>query len=212
MDSFSSLLLDAFNQMSGWELLAVVLGIAYLLLAVRENILCWYAAFVQTAILTVLFWDVSLLMDSALQVYYLLMAVYGWYQWRYHPGSQANSLPVTTWPVTRHLQVVAGVLLLSAFSGYWLSRATEAAWPYLDSFTTWASVVTTYMVAKKILENWLYWIFIDALSVFLYIDRGLYLMALLFIAYVVIAVFGYRQWRSHYLRDSRQQAEAPCPV
>ncbi len=65
----------------------------------------------------------------------------------------------------------------------------------MDAFTTWGAVLTTFMVARKVIENWLYWIVIDGVSVFLYIDRGLYLTAALFVAYVVIVVFGYFNWR-----------------
>ena len=82
--------LSQFNALSGWEAFAVFLAIAYLLLAVRENILCWYCALFSTAIYIFLFWNVSLLMESALNVYYLLMAVYGWYQWKYGGTNLAN--------------------------------------------------------------------------------------------------------------------------
>jgi len=81
-------------------------------------------------------------------------------------------------------------------------RYSTAALPYLDSFTTWGSVLTTWMVARKILENWLYWLLIDSVSIYLYLDRALYLTALLFLAYVVIALLGYYQWRKHYLARS----------
>ena len=80
-------------------------------------------------------------------------------------------------------------------SGNLLATSTDAAWPFLDSFTTWASVFATFMVARKVLENWIYWIVIDALSILLYADRSLYVYAALFAAYVVIAVFGYLSWR-----------------
>ena len=90
-------------------------------------------------------------------------------------------------------------LLLSLVNGYWLSHHTSAAWPYVDSFMTWASVITTWMVARKILENWIYWMVIDSLSIPLYINRGLYLTAILFVGYVIIVVFGYLGWRRHYL-------------
>ena len=82
-------------------------------------------------------------------------------------------------------------------SGYLLAENTTAVWPYVDAFTTWGSVVTTFMVARKILENWLYWIVIDSVSIFLYIDRGLYLTALLFVAYVVIVIIGFFNWKRH---------------
>jgi nicotinamide mononucleotide transporter len=93
--------------------------------------------------------------------------------------------------------------MLSVTSGYLLSEHSHAAWPYVDSFTTWASVISTYLVTRKYLQNWLYWIVIDAVSVPLYIERGLSLTALLFVAYIVIAVVGYFSWRGH-LRSGRQ--------
>ena len=194
-------IIQAWQAMSLWELAAVLLGVAYLLLAMKEKISCWYAAFISTAIYTVLFWDVSLLMDSALQVYYMAMAIYGWYQWRKPRDESKQELPISCWRWQTHSAVIAGVIIVSCASGWILQNNTEAAWPYLDSFTTWGAIVTTYMVAKKILENWLYWIVIDAVAAFLYVDRGLYLTALLFAAYVVIVIFGYFQWRQIYRNE-----------
>ena len=176
------------------EALAVGLGVAYLLLAVREKIACWYAAFLSTAISVYVFWDVSLVMESLLNVYYMAMAVYGWLQWRGNTAKQAG-LAISTWPLRNHILIIAGVLLATAVSGTLLAANTGASWPFVDSFTTWGSVLTTFMVARKVLENWIYWIVIDATSIFLYLDRGLYLYAGLFVAYLVIAVFGYFGWR-----------------
>ena len=187
--------------MSPWEAAAVVLGIAYLLLAMRESLWCWYAAFASTAIFLVLFWQVSLLMESALQVYYLGMAVYGWWQWQHGTGPD-NELLISRWSLRQHLLAVSAVLLASLLSGTLLQVYSEAALPFLDSFTTWGSVLTTWMVARKILENWLYWLVIDAVSIYLYLDRELYLTALLFAAYVVIVLFGFRRWLLHYRATS----------
>ena len=188
--------------MSLWELAAVLLAIAYLLLAVRERLLCWYCAFISTGIYTVIFWDVSLLMESALNIYYMAMAVYGWYQWKYGDAAQtdANGKGVAIASLSRaeHLTIIIAIAVLSLMSGYLLSAYSQAAWPYVDSFTTWGSVITTYLVARKFLENWLYWIVIDAVSIPLYLDRGLNLTALLFAIYVLIAIAGYVSWRNHY--------------
>jgi len=184
---------------SPYELIAVVLAVAYLLLVIRENIVAWYCAFVSTAIFLGIFWQVDLYMESGLQVYYLVMAVYGWSQWRKRNDDDAPALAISTWPVSRHILVLVGVAAAALASG-WLLRDTNARLPYIDSFTTWGSIVTTYMVAKKVLENWLYWLVIDSISIFLYIDRGLYFTALLFAAYIVIVIFGgiswYRQWHN----------------
>lgn len=183
-----------FADTSAWELIAVLLAIAYLLLALRENSLCWYCAFASTAIYTALFWQVSLLMESALNVYYMGMAVYGWYQWR-RGGVLHRGVKIRAWPVKNHIAAGAILLLAAWLSGIFLTAYTSAAWPYVDSFVTWGSVLTTWMVAKKVLENWLYWILIDSLALMLYIDRGLNLTALLFFAYLIIVVFGYFSWR-----------------
>jgi nicotinamide mononucleotide transporter len=186
-------------------LAAVVLGIAYLLLVVRESLWCWYAAFISTSIFLYLFWDVNLLMESALQVYYLVMAVYGWWHWRSGESNHAgenNELAISTWPLRTHLLAIAGVLLASLLSAELLKHYTQAALPLLDSFTTWGSILTTWMVTRKILENWLYWLVIDSVSIYLYLDRELYLTALLFMAYIVIVIIGYRKWLLHYRQTS----------
>jgi nicotinamide mononucleotide transporter len=200
--------------MSPWEMAAVAFAITYLLLAVRENVWCWLFAFVSTAIYTILFRDVSLLMDSALNVYYMAMAVFGWYQWTrggagISSGSNAKShtLAIQILSKRQHGLILISILLFSGVSGYLLSKYSTAAWPYVDSFTTWASVIATYLIARKYLQNWLYWIVIDAVSVPLYIERGLKLTALLFAAYIIIAVVGYISWQRH-VRDNGQVVEA----
>ena len=200
MGNFLQTVLSAAQSMSLLEVTAVVFAMAYLLLAVRENVWCWFFAFISTAIYTILFWDVSLLMESALNVYYMLMAVYGWYQWT-RGGTNGDELPhalaVRSMSGAQHALTIIAIAVLSLVSGYLLGEHSTAAWPYVDSFTTWASVITTYLVARKYLQNWLYWIVIDTVSIPLYIDRGLNLTALLFIAYVIIAVVGYLKWRDH---------------
>jgi nicotinamide mononucleotide transporter len=186
-----------FLQNSLLELTAVVFAIAYLVLAVKENNLCWYAAGVSTLIFLTIFWDVKLYMESGLQIYYLAMAVFGWYQWRRASGESA-SLRVSMWSLKQHLIALALIASLTFVSGYLLTSGTDARLPYLDSFTTWASVVTTFMVARKVLENWIYWLVIDSVSIYLYVDRELYFTSLLFAVYIVIIFFGWFTWTKSY--------------
>jgi len=178
-----------------WEAVAVALAVAYLVLAIRQNIWCWAAAAVSTTIYLFIMYAAGLYMESALQVFYLAMAAFGWFQWRRHADA-TRDLGVSTWPLRRHVFAIAGVLALVFASGGLLSEYTDAALPHLDSFTTWGAMVATYMVARKILENWLYWFVIDGVSVGLYVNRGLYLTALLFCGYLVMIVIGYRAWRA----------------
>jgi len=185
---------DAFKSMSAWEITAVVLALAYLVLAIRENIACWFAAILSTSIYIVLMYKAGLYMESALQLFYIAMAVYGWYSWKHGEGPE-NKLPVSSWPLNRHVVPLVLILLFTLASGFALSRYSDAAMPYLDSFTTWGAIVTTWMVARKIIQNWHYWFIIDSVSVYLYVSRGLWLTALLFVLYLVLIVIGYREWR-----------------
>lgn len=183
------------------ETVAVVLSIAYLVLAMRENSLCWCCAFFSTAIYVVIFGDVSLYMESALNIYYMAMAIYGWYQWRRGgPGNQGVALSV--WSARQHFFAIGSIALATVISGYMLTETTEARLPYIDSFTTWASILTTVMVARKVLENWLYWIVINSVSIFLYLDRELYQTAAMFVLYLVLATIGYFAWRKNYLEQN----------
>ena len=144
-------------------------------------------------------------MESALNVYYMAMAVYGWHQWT-RGNTDGQALSVRSMTARQHIIVIIAITVLCVVSGYLLSEHSSAAWPYVDSFTTWSSVITTYLVARKYLQNWLYWIVIDTVSIPLYIDRGLNLTALLFVAYVVIAVIGYFKWRDNLSQEGQTVA------
>lgn len=183
------------------ETLAVVLSIAYLVLAMKENSLCWYCAFFSTAIYVVIFGDVSLYMESALNVYYMAMAGYGWHQWQ-RGGSGNKGIALCVWSARQHVIAISLIVLATVISGYVLTITTDARLPYVDSFTTWASILTTVMVARKVLENWLYWIVIDTVSIFLYVDRELYQTAAMFALYLVLATIGYFAWRKNYLEKN----------
>ena len=185
------------------ETLAVALGMSYLLLAMRENSLCWYCAFFSTAIYVYIFGDVSLYMESALNVYYMGMAVYGWLQWQ-NGGANHSGVEIVRWTAKHHIICILVILIASVISGYLLSVNTDARLPYLDSFTTWASVLTTVMVARKVLENWLYWIVINSVSIYLYIDRDLDQTAAMFTLYLVLSVLGYVAWKKNYVLQDRQ--------
>ena len=185
--------------MSVAEVVAVGLAIAYLLLAIRQSLWCWPAAICSAAIYIVLMFNAGLYMESALQFFYIGMAVYGWVHWAY--GGDGNvKLPITDWPLAFNVPPLALMAVLTLTSGGLLDRYSDAAYPYADSFTTWAAMITTWMVARKVLQNWHYWFVIDAVSVYLFWQRELYLTALLFLLYLVLIIVGYRAWRADLVR------------
>jgi nicotinamide mononucleotide transporter len=197
----AELLLEQFIATSIWEWLAVVLAIAYLFLAIKESLWCWPAAFFSTLILSIFFFDANLYMESLLNIYYLAMAIYGFYQWKKKPAD-TNLKPIVQWPLYIHGVIITTICLVIWVSGFLLKKYTEQDFAYLDSFTTWFAVVTTFMVTKKVLENWLYWIVIDSVTVYLYLQKGFVLLALLMLIYTVIAIFGYSKWqRNYYLQN-----------
>jgi nicotinamide mononucleotide transporter len=179
---------------TGWiEIFAAVLAIAYLLLAIRQSISCWVAAFISSCLYVWVLFGARLYMESALNGFYAAMAVYGFWQWQGRGGRAAAD--VHRWSLARNALASAGIIALSAVSSYFLRRYTPAAWPFMDSMVTWASVFATFLVARKVYENWHWWLVIDSVCLCLYFTRRLYLTMLLFALYLALIAIGMREWR-----------------
>ena len=176
------------------ECVAVLMAILYLVLAAKEDVKCWYAALISSLLYIYIMFQAGLVMESILQIFYVLMAIYGYLQWN-NMISVDSDLSIKSWNKINHLYSIGLVILLSTFSGILLERYTQAVLPFLDAFTTFGAIITTYMVAKKIIENWIYWFVIDSISIYLFLSRELYLTALLFFIYLVIIIFGYISWK-----------------
>ncbi|MEL7186869.1 MAG: nicotinamide riboside transporter PnuC [Pseudomonadota bacterium] len=187
------------EQARAWslaEIVAVFAAIAYLVLAIRQNIWCWLFAAVSTAIYIWLFIVAKLYMESVLNGFYLVMAGYGWYSWS--TGREGDhEKPVVVWALGKHVAAITSISVLSVVTG-WLLSHTDAAFPYIDSATTWFAIWATYLIARKVLENWWYWLVIDIVSVFIYWSRDLQLTSLLFCVYVAMIPFGLIAWTRSY--------------
>ena len=177
-----------------WEAIAVVPLIAYLILAIRQSIYCWSAAIIGSSIYLVLMFQVGLYMESALQIFYIAMALYGWHHWN-HGSAHGKSLLVVSWPLAFHILPLITIVTLTVLSGYLLSVFSNASLPYADSFATWGAIAATWMVARKVLQNWHYWFVIDSVSFVIYVSKGLWLTAFLYLFYLVLIVVGLRSWR-----------------
>ena len=209
MSDLLVILVDYLTQLPWLELVAMLLALAYVILAAQGSLWCWPAAFISTALYTIIFYDVLLLMDSALNAYYLVMAVYGYWAWRKNASVDTTknhpikNVPITivSWSSNKHLKICLCLTIISLILGYFIANYTPASFPYLDTFTTVFAVFATYLVTQKVLENWLYWVVIDAVSIYLYIEKGLIPTTVLFIIYVVIALYGYFKWLAIYRRS-----------
>src|SRR5687767_7124319 len=180
-----------------WEILAVVFGIISVYLSTRENIWSWPTAIVNVSLYFVVFYEAKLYADMGLQVVYLALSVYGWYEWLYG-GENRTELHVSR--VSRPLAVRLAVIgvVTAATLGTLLARFTDAALPYLDSATTSTSLVAQWMMTRKIVESWAVWVAVDVVYVGMFFYKELYLTAGLYTVFLVLAVIGYRQWKQSF--------------
>lgn len=198
----SQLLSQAIQQwqlMHSIELIATLLALAYVILALRQSLWCWPAALLSTLLFTHVMWQSALLSDALLQVYYAAMALYGWWRWQQLRQSAPGATgPVYEWPWQRHVLLISLTALAGGLLGVLMATYTQADFAYLDAQTTVFSVMATWLVARKLVSNWLYWVVIDAVSIYVYAQKHLYFLTGLFMLYTIIAIAGYFIWRSHY--------------
>jgi nicotinamide mononucleotide transporter len=186
-------LVSAWHDTNWIELFAAALAVAYLLLAIGQRLSCWLAAFISSVLYVWVFFSARLYMESVLNVYYAAMAVYGFWQWQH--GERGAALAVNRWSVTRHTLAALAIVGLSLVTSFFLRHYTPAALPFVDSMVAWSSVFTTFLVARKVYENWYWWLLIDSVSMYLSYTRHLYATMLLFALYLILIVIGMREWR-----------------
>lgn len=177
------------------EILGVVLSIIYLVLSIRQNILLWPVGILSAVLYVIVFYESKFYADMGLNVYYFVISIYGWINWSGAAGKEQKEPPVTSVGTRRGMLLALVIIVLFFVLGYLLVQYTDSPIPYWDALTTSGSIVATWMLTRKYLEHWIIWIFVDLISMGLYIYRGLYPTAFLFLVYTTMAVVGYREWR-----------------
>lgn len=190
MSELSLLLTNLDFNWSIIESTAVLFSIIYVLLAAKQNIWCWTFASISVILYIYICFTSQLFVETGLQAFYLFMAGYGYSNWNKSKGK----LEIIQWSTVKHLILILFGAISTFLIGFYFATYTDAKMPIVDSFTTVFSIIATYMIVKKVLENWLYWIVIDIISIYLYFSRDLHLTSLLFILYSILAVFGYFSW------------------
>lgn len=178
------------------ELLGTVFGLLYILLSIKQNIWCWPAGLITSALYIYVFFVTKFYADMGLQVYYLVVSIYGWYHWMFGSKSKKqDDLKISKTSLKMGLVLLSATIILFVVIAYILVNYTDSEVPYWDSFTTAASFVATWMLARKLIEHWLIWIVVDAVSLGLYVYKGLYPTVILFAVYTVLALLGYMEWK-----------------
>lgn len=187
---------------SFWEWLAVLTSMLYVFFAAKKMLISWLFALITSSLYIYICFTIQLYIETLLQVFYLIMAIIGWYSWQKQSGlAQSERFGIRTWKWRYHLLNILLSAILSLLLGALFDATTNQANPYIDAFTTVYSLAATYMVTQKILENWLYWVVIDATSIYLYAERGLILSSVLFLFFTVLAVYGFFAWRRDYKKQ-----------
>lgn len=195
--------------MSPYEAVGVLFGVVSVYLTVRESIWCWPTGLVNVGLFILVFAQARLYADMGLQVVYVALCLYGWWEWL-HGGPDRGTLAVSRTPrPALGLLAVAGTAG-AALLGYALHRHTDASIPFWDSLTAAFSLVAQYMLTRKWLENWVVWIAVDVVYVGIYLHKALYLTAGLYTVFLVLAVLGLRQWRRSLAAAPAGAAASPA--
>lgn len=180
--------------MSALEIVAAAFGVISVYLSVRQNIWSWPTAIVTVGLYIFVFYRSRLYADTGLQVVYVVLNCYGWYNWL-HGGKNRTGLAVSRTPVRVALILIVCVAASTLAMGSLLDRQTDAALPWVDALTTSTSLAAQWMMTRKLLENWLVWVAVDVVYIGMYIDRSLHVTAVLYFVFLVLSAFGYKQWR-----------------
>mgnify|MGYP006292906035 CR=1 FL=1 len=181
------------------EILGAILGLLYIFFSIRQHILTWATGLLTSLLYTIVFFESGFYADMGLQVYYLLISIYGWYYWlkggnngRTEKGGQ---VPVKKIPGAVLLKSAMATIIIYFALLFILTRFTDSTVPVMDSLTTAFSITATWMLAKKYIEHWIIWIFVDIVSAGLYVYKNLWPTVILFLVYTTMAVIGYLEWK-----------------
>ncbi len=183
--------------MSFPEIIAVILGLISVFLTTRQNVWCYPLGIVSVFVYIFIFYDVKLYADMGLQVFFIVLQVYGWYEWLYG-GEQKTELKVSWGTKTIYGMTLLFVFLATTLLGSVLYRLTDASLPYIDSFLAVLSMAAQWMMAKKYVENWILWTIVNIGSIAMYGMKGLYLTMFLYSVYLVLGIIGFFEWKKSF--------------
>lgn len=187
----------------GLDIFTTILGLLYILLEYKASIWLWLVGIIMPALDIILYWQHGLYGDSAMAVYYMLAAIYGLIAWRWATSKKKSvsdceskaDTGISRMPLRLYLPVFIFFVVAWAATYFVLVNYTNSNVPVLDSFTNALSFVGLWALARKYIEQWFFWIIVDAICFYLYVIKGIPFKAFLYGLYVLIAVAGYFKWK-----------------
>jgi nicotinamide mononucleotide transporter len=177
------------------EIVGAILSLIYLYLSIKQKVSLWFYGIISSLFYIVVFFQTKFYADMSLQFYYVAISIYGWINWKQGKLETGEELPTTQMSKRLFLNLILATLLIYLIYYVILAKFTDSTIPKADSLVGALSVIGTWMLARKLIENWLVWILADGLCVGLYLYKGLYPTAILFVIYTLMAVVGYLQWK-----------------
>ncbi len=184
------------------EWFGVFTGILCVWLAAKNNIWNWPIAIISVVIYIFIFFESKLYADMGLQVYFFAMNIYGWYYWSNQKNNPGKERAITKITKQEIFLSFIGVGIFTLALGFLLHKNTDASFPFVDSFCTALSLIAQIFLARRVMHNWLIWIFVDIIYVGVYFSKDLYATGLMYILYIGIATMGYLDWRKIYREQS----------
>lgn len=179
------------------ELSGALISLVYLYFSYRQIIWLWPFGLLSALFYIWIYYFSGFYADMSLQVYYVLISLYGWYHWKVGNRTSGGKLKLQVSRINlRYILILTLIFVLLWFLiSQVLIRFTDSQVPVMDALTTAGSIIATWLLARKILEHWLLWVVVDILSMGLYIYKELYATAVLFLVYSIVAVAGYFAWK-----------------
>lgn len=196
MSALIQQIMQQFAQTSILEWIGTVTGFLCVYLAAKQHILNWPISAISVLIYGYIFYHSKLYGDAVLQVYFLGTAIYGWYYWA--KSAREDNKPIVSFNNREMGLTIITIAILTALLGTFLQQMTDSDVPYADGFCTAISFVAQFLMTRKVLQNWLLWIFVDICYIPLYLHKGLFLTAVLYFVFALIAWSGYRDWKTTY--------------
>ena len=176
------------------EIIASIFGLICVYLTIKQNIWCWPTGLIQVILYIVVFFEAKLYSDSILQIIYVVLQIYGWRNWLYG-GNKHSELPVSKLNTKANLNWLFIGIVGSSIWGYSMANYTDASAPYPDAIIVVMSLIAQWLMAKKKLESWYFWILVDILAIGVYLYKDLLLTSALYAVFLVLAIMGFIEWR-----------------
>jgi len=188
------------------EILATITGLIYLVYSVKGSILLWPFGIITSALYVYVFFRSRIYADMGINIYYVIISIYGWVHWSMGGNNDNHEIPVLRLKLKLGLILALITLIIFIIIAFILNNYTDSDIAYWDAFVTAASITATWMLARKIMEHWLIWVIVDAISIALYVYKGLYPTVLLFTVYSSLAVIGYFEWKKQWKEQNQNCA------